>query len=89
MFQGPKEGTLADFWQMVHEQRSEVVVMLTRTVEAGSIRKVWVPGLALWLQGDMLQTKEGLRGIKGPCNESLEMAYLWVFGNPLIERPLQ
>ena len=39
-WQGPKEGTLADFWQMVHEQRSEVIIMLTRTVEAGSIRKV-------------------------------------------------
>ena len=30
---------------MVYEQRSEVIIMLTRTIEAGSIRKVWAPGL--------------------------------------------
>ncbi len=47
-WQGPKEGTLADFWQMVYEQRSEVIIMLTRTIEAGSIRKVWaLPALCL------------------------------------------
>jgi receptor-type tyrosine-protein phosphatase N len=34
--QGPLEGTVADFWQMVWEQGSVVMVMLSRLTENGS-----------------------------------------------------
>jgi protein tyrosine phosphatase len=36
--QGPLETTFADFWRMVWEQRSSVVLMLTREIEKGFIK---------------------------------------------------
>ena len=31
--QGPLEHTAADFWRMVYEQKSNVIIMLTRVME--------------------------------------------------------
>ncbi|XP_037548200.1 tyrosine-protein phosphatase non-receptor type 13 [Nematolebias whitei] len=36
--QGPLPTTLADFWQMVWEQKSDVIAMMTQEVEAGKVK---------------------------------------------------
>ena len=46
--QGPKNATAADFLQMVYEQQSAIIVMLTRTIESGSIRKASARSPAVW-----------------------------------------
>jgi protein tyrosine phosphatase len=54
--QGPLETTFADFWRMVWEQRSSVVLMLTREIEKGFIKcdRYWPePGAAVaWDEED-------------------------------------
>jgi hypothetical protein len=40
--QGPKEGTIGDFWRMVWESDVRVVIMLTREVEANRVKYVVV-----------------------------------------------
>ena len=37
-YTGPMAGTIGDFWKMVWEQKSSVIVMLTKLEEGG---KVW------------------------------------------------
>ena len=44
--QGPLSSTVDDFWAMVYEQRSSVVLMLTRTIESKNVEKVGP--LSLW-----------------------------------------
>lgn len=36
--QGPLPTTLSDFWQMVLEQKSNVIAMMTREVEGGKVK---------------------------------------------------
>jgi hypothetical protein len=45
MSQGPTEATTPDFWQMVFDQRSPTIVMLTDTVEGGRVKchAYWPP----------------------------------------------
>lgn len=42
--QGPKDSTVGDFWQMVYERNCAIVIMLTRLVESGTLKKVsaWI-----------------------------------------------
>jgi hypothetical protein len=44
--QGPLPNTVADFWRMVWEQQSRIVVMLTKEIESGRVR-TWL-WLSLW-----------------------------------------
>ncbi len=37
--QGPVPGTMADFWQMVWEQNTHVVVMITNFIEGGKVNQ--------------------------------------------------
>ena len=34
---GPKDETISDFWEMVWEQKSPVIVMLTKVEEKGKV----------------------------------------------------
>lgn len=36
--QGPLPGTIDDFWQMVWEQKVDVIAMLTREIEGGKVK---------------------------------------------------
>lgn len=38
-FQGPLAGTVLDFWQMVWQEKSSVIVMLTGLVEQNKVEK--------------------------------------------------
>ena len=35
--QGPKRNTVIDFWNMVLEQKSNIIVCLTNTMEIGNV----------------------------------------------------
>lgn len=39
--QGPLETTSEDFWQMVWEQKSRIIVMLNNVIEKGSMKYVF------------------------------------------------
>ena len=44
--QGPTRETMSDFWRMVWEQRSAVIVMMTKCEERGKVRTiVWCRAL--------------------------------------------
>ena len=40
--QGPLPTTAGDFWRMVYENRSDIVLMLTQHMEDRSVSKVWL-----------------------------------------------
>ena len=37
LYAGPTSNTIMDFWEMVWEQKSTIIVMLTRLVEGGKV----------------------------------------------------
>lgn len=45
--QGPLPGTVADFWQMVWQEKTSVIVMLTGLVEQNKVEKPSLPVLIL------------------------------------------
>lgn len=34
---GPIEGTIEDMWRLVHDNQSQVIIMLTNLVESGKV----------------------------------------------------
>ncbi|XP_075913358.1 receptor-type tyrosine-protein phosphatase beta-like isoform X2 [Petromyzon marinus] len=57
--QGPKEETVADFWQMVWEQNVYTIVMLTGVIEGGREKcaKYWEDDMEPHFQGDLVLRK--------------------------------
>ena len=51
----PVPGTVDDFWQMIWDQRINMVVMLTRTMEGGKVC-VHMTCTYTWTNSDSLQT---------------------------------
>ena len=51
----PVPGTVDDFWQMIWDQRINMVIMLTRTVEGGKVC-VHMTCTHTWTQNGSLQT---------------------------------
>lgn len=47
--QGPLPGTVVDFWQMVWQEKTSVIVMLTGLVEQNKVEKASQPVLSLGL----------------------------------------
>lgn len=47
--QGPLPGTVLDFWQMVWQEKTSVIVMLTGLVEQNKVEKPSQPVLSLGL----------------------------------------
>ena len=37
LYTGPTSNTIMDFWEMIWEQKSTIIVMLTRLVEGGKV----------------------------------------------------
>jgi protein tyrosine phosphatase len=57
--QGPLPNTVCDFWRMVWEQNSTIIVMLTKEIESGRVKCV-----KYWPDKDMLYD-----GIKVVCDD--------------------
>ncbi|XP_020917799.1 tyrosine-protein phosphatase non-receptor type 4 isoform X2 [Exaiptasia diaphana] len=53
--QGPLEKTCKDFWQMIWEKESTLVIMLTTTVERGRVKchQYWPEGEDTWTFGNL------------------------------------
>ena len=51
----PAPGTVDDFWQMISDQRINMVVMLTRTMEGGKVC-AHMTCTYTWTKSDSLQT---------------------------------
>ncbi|XP_032242658.2 tyrosine-protein phosphatase non-receptor type 4 isoform X1 [Nematostella vectensis] len=53
--QGPLEKTCGDFWQMIWEQESTLVIMLTTTMERGRVKchQYWPEGEDTWTFGNL------------------------------------
>ena len=47
--QGPLPGTVVDFWQMVWQEKTSIIVMLTGLVEQNKVEKPSQPVLSLGL----------------------------------------
>lgn len=45
---GPKEETVSDFWRMIWEQQTSIIVMVSRCEEGNRVRMGWMDG---WLDG--------------------------------------
>ena len=77
--QGPLPITMADFWRMVWEQKSQVVAMVTLDMEGGKVKchRYWPESTELPLK---VCNRYILELLKSTCNEKLgwKEARIWV-----------
>ena len=51
---GPKPETVSDFWQMIWEQRSTIIIMLTKLVEKTRVSTVYASFNGIYIYATMI-----------------------------------